>query len=136
MAARPRTVIPIVGLLLAGCVRPPASTLEGLYGAAPPANVRVVHYYGEAFGMDPTFAWVLSPVDDAYLKTLIGARGLKAPAAGTRPPDARYNFPGWWDHDRIEALPEVYFNDAGEGGLRRIWVDRKRGLMYIEFIGT
>lgn len=121
-------------LVLPGCARPATETLEGLYGEAPPADVKILHYYGEGIGLDPTFAWVLSPIDDAYLKRLIQNKSLKAPPAGDRPPPARYAFPHWWDYDQIEALPEVYFND-GEG-LRRIWVDRKRGRLYIEFIGT
>jgi len=85
-------------------------------------------------GMDPSFAWVLSPIDDAYLKQMIKATGLKAPAAGQRPSSARYGFPRWWSHDRIEALPEVYFDDGQ--GLRRIWVDRENDRLYVEFVGT
>ncbi|MEW4568730.1 hypothetical protein AB1L88_12765 [Tautonia sp. JC769] len=108
--------------------------LEGLFGAAPPATVRIVHYYGESRGMDPSFAWVLEPIDNAYLNRLIAARGLAAPPPGDRPMSARYAFPSWWDHDRIEALPEVYFDDSP--GLSRIWVDRPNGRLYIEFVGT
>ncbi|WP_169978388.1 hypothetical protein [Tautonia rosea] len=108
--------------------------LEGLFGEATPATVRIVHYHGETWGMDPSFAWVLQPIDNAYLKRLIAAKGLQTPPAGDRPASVRYAFPSWWDHDRIEALPEVYFDDSQ--GLRRIWVDRSNNQLFIEFIGT
>jgi hypothetical protein len=121
-------------LVGAGCGESGEEPLAGLYGEAPPAGVSTVRYYGESMGMDPSFAWVLEPIDNAYLKRLVASQGLKAPPAGVRPSSARYAFPSWWDHDRIEALPEVYFDDSQ--GLRRIWVDREDDRLYIEFVGT
>ncbi|WP_165232017.1 hypothetical protein [Aquisphaera insulae] len=130
-------VLAAVGVLLhSGCSGSlsPTEVLQGLYGAPPPPAVKIVHFYGDRFGMDPSFAWVLSPVDDTYLKTLIKTKGLKTPAPGEKPTMVRYGFPSWWDHDRIEALSELYFDD--NEGLRRIWVDRDGGRLYVEFIGT
>ncbi len=118
------------------CAPPAGETIQGLYGVPLPGGVRVVHYYGEAAGMDPTFAWALTPVDDAYLKALIQANKLAPSSPANPPPPAEYRFPGWWDYPRLYKLPESYYNDTGTGGLRRIWVDRKSERMYIEFIGT
>jgi hypothetical protein len=124
----------VVCVLIAGCGHSPRSVLDDLYNAAPPSNVRVVHFESDAMGMDPSFAWELAPIDDAYLKKVIGAAGLKAPAPGVRPASTNHSWPAWWNAKLIEALPECYFDDAN--GLRRIWVDRKGNRLFIEFAGT
>lgn len=125
------SIIPLVG---AGCAPAAGTVLNDLYKAPLPARVKVVHYRADTMGMDPSFAWELAPIDEAYLKKLITGGGLKAPPAGERPSSANYRWPAWWNTQRVEALPECYFDDSG--GLRRVWVDRKNNRLFVEFVGT
>jgi hypothetical protein len=48
-------------------------------------------------------------------------------------PGGVYQWPRWWDPTYVEALPEVYYGESS--GLKRVWVDRTKGRMYVEFIG-
>lgn len=123
-----------LALGLAGCAPGAGGVLRDLYGGAPPANVRVVHFQADTLGMDPSFAWELAPIDEGYLRKLVEGNGLIAPPEGESIPSSGYGWPAWWDAGRIEALPERHHNDAS--GLRRIYVDRENDRIYVEFVGT
>ncbi len=129
----PRCLV-VAAALAGGCGPSSGGTLEGLYGSAPPSRVKVIQFQADTLGMDPSFAWELAPIDEAYLKTLVKDNAMVAPPDGESIPSAGYDWPDWWETERIEALPERYHNDAS--GLRRIWVDRENDRLYIEFVGT
>lgn len=99
-----------------------------------PRKVRVVRYYGDTFGMDPSFAWELTPVDDALLKKLVKKAGLQRANSATRPDPDVYRWPAWWNKQQIGALQEVYFQERHN--LVRIWVDRASKRLFIEWINN
>src|SRR4051812_10377994 len=69
-----------------------AETFEMHFGTPLPKKVRVLHYYGEDLGMDPSFAWELTPVDDALLKKVAKNAGLRKATPTARPNPADYNW--------------------------------------------
>lgn len=111
---------------------PARPSFEGHFGLPLPATVKVIHYYGEDMPMDPSFAWELGPFTDTFLTRLVKKADLKRSPKGARPSAHTYRWPAWWKKARIEALPEVYYKD--EGGLRRVWVDRPRKRLYVEWV--
>ena len=137
-------VRPVVALILileaAGCgppVPPAREPLQGVFNNVPvPAGIKVVRYHATIGGMDPSFNWILEPVDQAYLNALIKANALATATPAKGP--AEVSSPGqlgWWDETAIRKLPEAYYDDTGAGGMRRIWVDRGANRMYVEFSG-
>ena len=115
---------------------PPRTPLTDLFKTTPPASLSVVHYKSDAIGMDPSFWWECSPLDETYLKALIQNAGLKRATTETRATTLPPQWPTWWKAAGVEMLPELYFSDTGEGGLRRVWVDRKGNRLFIVFWGT
>lgn len=111
-----------------------AQTFEMHFNTPLPKKVRVVHYYGESWGMDPSFAWVLTPVDDSLLKKLVKKAGLRKAAPGAKPNPNVYGWPAWWNKRHVGGLNEVYFRE--NQGLVRIWVDRPAKQLLIEWINT
>ncbi len=115
--------------------KPPtaAETFEMHFDCKVPTKVHIAHYYGESAGMDPSFAWDLSPIDSKFLALLISKAKLKPSTSSNRPALAEYRWPSWWNRKQIDALPEVYFSDASSG-LVRVHVSRRSQHVYIEFI--
>lgn len=114
---------------------PASQPLTELFKAPVPASVRIVNFRGDAFGMDPSFWWECTPLDEGYLAALKKSAGLtrsteQAPAAALGS-----SGPTWWNPTKVEALSELYFSDSGEGGLRRVWVDRKNNRLFLCFLG-
>ncbi len=138
MVGVPVVLTAVVGL--PGCFGyvPPGTSLRNHYKTSLPAGVTVLHYYSDAY-KDPQFLWVLQPVEQSFLQALFKNGQLKAPAAGD-PPLTRVGGVGvpWWDAEKIEQLPEVYYRDPGpdDGSYYRIWVDRPSNRLYVLFMNT
>jgi hypothetical protein len=111
---------------------PPEESFSRSFSTPIPKNVRVAHYYGDAFGMDPSFAWELSPIDDALLKRMLKNARLKPATRTERPGGHTFHWPAWWNKERIERLPEVYYRD--DGVLVRVWVDRRAKRLFVEYV--
>ena len=123
-------------LVSSGCgfgVADSHDVFQSLYGIPIPPNVKVAHYYGETLGMDPSFAWQLEPLDNPFLKQVVQSQALTRAGKDDRPGPV-YKWPRWWNDTYIQALPEVYYKEGS--GLYRIWVDRAKERMFVEFIGT
>jgi hypothetical protein len=117
-----------------GCGPPPGDTMESLYLVKIPANVKVMKYRAETFGMDPSFAWMLQPIDDAFLAELVRKNKLVKGTPDKMPSPEVYRWPSWWDVPHLKKLTEAYSNE--ESGLRHVFVDRKNNRIYMEFLGT
>lgn len=123
-------------IALAGCgpvVADSHDVFLGLFGVAIPPNVKVARYYGDPMPMDPSFAWQLEPLDNTFLKQVVQNQALTKAGANDRPV-LFYKWPKWWNDTYVQALPEVYYKEGP--GLYRIWVDRAKERMFVEFIGT
>lgn len=109
-------------------------SFESHFNLKIPKGVRVINYYGETMGMDPSFAWEIGTADRKFLKSLAAKNGLKLATAKNRPNDAGYRWPAWWKKKQIENLPEIYFSDAHN--LVRVYVNRKSHRTFIEYVNT
>ena len=130
------TIVCLGLLSWAGCTREPEpiGTLADLFGARPPASVQVVNYKADILFLDPSFAWELAPIDDPFLQAMIAARKLMAPVQGEPAPSSGMTWNlRWWDQQALDRLSEVYYNDDSNG--LRVWVDRQKDRMFIEFAG-
>lgn len=99
-----------------------------------PKTVKVLHYYGDSIGMDPSFAWHLGSVEDRFLRQFVRSAKLTKRPAGRKLSTFTTNWGSWWNAKRIEQLPEVYYSDGG--CFVRAWYDRKSKELWVEFINT
>ena len=138
----PIGLIALVAAMMTGTVNsvwPPATQpLSELYKTLVPAQVRIVHYKSEVIGMDPSFWWECSPIEDTYLQAVVKNAALKRSTPEQPGPSFSPQWPVWWKaaQPAPETLPEFYYNDTGDGGLRGIWVDRANNRLFIVFMGT
>lgn len=113
----------------------PKDPLAGVYKTPVPAAVRVVNFRGETFGMDPSFWWECAPLDESYLTALQKNAKLTRATEKNPLPSLGRSWPSWWNAARVYALPEAYFNDSGDGGIQRVYVDRKNNRAFLCFLG-
>lgn len=111
---------------------PARPAFEAHFNVRLPASVRVYHYYGEAMGMDPSFAWELGPLDPKLIQRCAKHVGLQR-SVKSRPTEHTVNWGLWWNKAAIQKLPEVYFHE-GAPGLIRIWVDRAHKRTWVEWV--
>lgn len=128
----------LLSLCLMGCGVPPGVSLNNHFKVQLPGDLKVLHYYCDAY-KDPQFLWVLAPIKDDFLKTLVAnARLQPAPAGMEISHPTSSGFPNWWDAEKIEQAPELYFRDPSpnDGSIYRVWVDRVNNRLYILFVNT
>ena len=135
---RPWWILLFLGVLclsMMGCTQVnPQSTFEELLKVRPPESVKITNFSADILFLDPSFAWELSPIDEALLKSLIEKNQLKTSSVGETIPASGTTWKlSWWDQKRLDSLPEAYFDDSSNG--LRIWVDRTKNRLYIEFAG-
>lgn len=135
MHHRFRSLVVILALAAAtsACSPAPDVVIKNEFNATLPKTVRVVHYKADTLGMDPSFAWELAPIDEVFLKSLVTGGGLARATPDKPAAQTTYSWPGWWDDERLHALPEVYH--AENSALKRVFVDRENNRLYVEFLG-
>jgi hypothetical protein len=115
------------------CGPSPGVVLQNEFKTSLPKGVRVVHYRADTLGMDPSFAWELAPIDEAFLTSLVTGGGLTRATPDNPAARTTYSWPAWWADDRLHALPEIYHAEGS--ALKRVFVDRERNRLFIEFLG-
>ena len=127
------------GLVLASgttaCTSPDVA-LRDAFGVERPAHVTVDHYDTAILARDGWDIWVVSPVDDAFLRDVVKTARLARRQQGE--PEVTglvSDWPAWWRPARIEALPEAYERED-DAEHWRVWVDRRENRLYLQWFGT
>lgn len=125
-------------LVLPGCFYvPPGDSFQNDFKTPLPAGIKVLNYYSDAY-KDPCFLWVLTPVNDEWLQTVVKNAKLKPAPKDPKPASVGHGLAPWWDVETIEQIPELYSRDPDptDGSYYRIWVDRKANRYYVLFMNT
>lgn len=123
-----------VAAVVTGCKTGPASFREKF--GVDTGSARITQFYFSGFGMDHAYLWVIEPVDDALIDSIVKASGLTPRAnAFDTSGGLSSDFPAWWDADAIERVAEAYFKNA-HGQYWRVWVERQSNRIYAQWFDT
>lgn len=67
-------LVAVAAALVTGCKAGPASFREKF--GVDTGSARITQFYFSGFGMDHAYLWVIEPVDDALIDSIVKASGL------------------------------------------------------------